>query len=45
MRGCFAFFPGPDIVQDTPITNATEVEEERNMKRKSTLGKLIWIDL
>lgn len=27
-------FSDPDVVHDTPITNATEVEEERNMKRK-----------
>lgn len=25
---------GPDIVQDTPMSNITEVEEDRNMKRK-----------
>lgn len=26
--------PGPDIVQDTPIINTTEIEEERNVKRE-----------
>lgn len=25
---------GPDIVQDTPIINTTEIEEERNVKRE-----------
>lgn len=27
---------GPDIVQDTPMSNITEVEEDRNMKRKTS---------
>lgn len=27
---------GPDVVQDTPMSNITEVEEDRNMKRKTS---------
>lgn len=31
----FQHFLGPDLLQDTPIVNTTEVEDERNMKCKN----------
>lgn len=38
MTSSSIFSSGPDIVQDTPFMNATEIEEDRNAKRKKSFN-------